>query len=98
MKKIMAKVGTYEKEGQTKGRYQQIGIIKENSNGEYVMIDPGVDLAGVALKQYLMNPDKAGRVVMASVFEDEPRQQRQQGGGDPKPSRGNDDFDDSIPF
>ena len=39
-KRIMAKVGEYEKDGKTKGNYVEIGVILSNENGEYALIDP----------------------------------------------------------
>ena len=90
MKKLVAKIGTYEKDGQTKGRYVSIGVIRENDNGEYAILDATVNLAGVLLAQQQMKPD--ARSVMCSIFTDDFRQQ-------PKPAPKPDDgFSDDIPF
>lgn len=71
-KDIMAKVGEYTNaQGETKGEWVKIGAILDNSNGQYVLIEPTVNLAGVMLKQRLMNPEKAGKTVIASVFDKE---------------------------
>lgn len=67
-KKITAKVGTYQKGGETKNRYQDIGVILSNANGEYILLDPGVSLAGVLAKQNAMNGESRSNV-MCSVFE-----------------------------
>ena len=92
-KRIVAKVGEYEKDGETKGRYQNIGVILSNDNGEYVLLDPVVNLAGVLIQQRLLNPQKAGEKVLASVFTDEPRQNSQ-----PAQQQSSEDFSDPIPF
>ena len=70
MKKIKAKIGTYTKDGEEKGVWVDIGVIRENSNGEYALIDGTVSLSGVLQAQHLMNPDKAGRSVLCSIWDD----------------------------
>lgn len=75
MKRISAKVGEYTKDGETKGEWVDIGAILSNENGEFVLINPTVDLAGVLLKQRLLNPEKKSGSVIASIFDnskDEP--------------------------
>jgi hypothetical protein len=73
MKRLSAKVGEYQKDGQTKGEYVKIGVIMSGDNGEYMLIDPSVNLAGVLVKQNVL-ADKQGKPqrdsVMASVFDD----------------------------
>lgn len=73
MKKIMIKTGEYtNKDGVVKGNWKQIGIIKSNNNGEYVMLDPTVNLAGF---------DRQGKdMLIASIFEDakQPAQRQEQ--------------------
>jgi len=88
-KRLMAKTGTYEKDGEQKGEWQEIGVILNNDKGEYALIDPCVNLAGVAIKQRLMNPGKGNGSVMCSIFTDEPRQQAPQGSAN---------FDDDLAF
>lgn len=96
VKRLSAKIGEYEKDGQTKGRYVEIGVILSNQNGEYILMDPTVNLAGVLTVQNMMN-HKAGRKisdrVMVGVFSDE----RQSGGGQGGAGGAGPD-DDSIPF
>lgn len=78
-KRLVAKVGEYQKDGQTKGEYVKIGVILENQNGEYMLIDPSVSLSGVLAKQNAMAANSGQPVrdnVMASIFTD----QNQQGG------------------
>lgn len=72
-KKITAKVGTYQKDGETKNRYQDIGVILGNANGEYILLDPGVSLAGVLAKQNAMSGENWGNV-MCSIFEGDRKQ------------------------
>lgn len=93
-KRLMAKVGEYEKNGETKGEYVRIGVILQSQHGEYALIDPSVNLAGVLIKQRMLNPQKAGTSVLASIFTDD----RQQGGSPQQQRGGGDDYDDDIPF
>lgn len=101
-KKLVAKIGEYEKDGQTKGRYLTIGVILSNDNGEYALLDPCVNLAG-ALQQQNMTNHKSGRKtgdkLMVSIFDDDNRQQGgNQGGGYGSGSQNSRDLDDEIPF
>lgn len=81
-KRLNAKIGTYQKDGQTKGRYASLGVIIPNDSGEFILLDPTVDLGGVLMLQNQMaaSEGKPQRDrVMVSIFSDE--NQRQQGGG-----------------
>lgn len=73
MKKIMIKNGEYtNRDGEVKSNWKQIGIIKSNNNGEYVLLDPTVNLAGF---------DRQGKdMLIASIFEDtkQPAQRQEQ--------------------
>ena len=92
MKRLMIKVGEYEKDGQTKGQYARLGVIMSNKNGEYALLDPSVDLAGCLMKQRILaggKPKGKGDMVFCSIFTDEPKTQRQQSTSD---------FDDDIEF
>ncbi|MEQ3625961.1 MAG: hypothetical protein ABNH26_08640 [Celeribacter sp.] len=110
VKRLTAKVGEYEKDGQTKGRYVDLGVILSNQNGEFMLLDPSVNLAGVLMQQRILGQakgQKASDRVMVSIFDND-RQQGgqsnggyqgggQQGGG----SQGygdHRDMDDEIPF
>lgn len=80
MKRLTAKVGEYQKDGQTKGRYVDLGVIMANDNGEYIMLDPSVSLAGVLAKQNSMARSKGKQErdsVMVGIFD----QDSNQGGG-----------------
>lgn len=102
VKRLMAKVGTYEKDGQTKGRYVEVGVIMENQNGEYALFDPSVNLAGVLMQQHAMAQQTGGRSgdrVMVSIF-DNNRDNRGggQSGGQQSQGQASRELDDEIPF
>ena len=87
-KKITARVGSYEKQGEQKGRFVEIGALGVSGNGkEYVLINPTVDLGGVLQLQNI-EAAKEGKPasdrIICSVFENEgygaAPQQPQQGG------------------
>jgi hypothetical protein len=102
-KRISAKIEEYQKDGQTKGKYVDIGVIMQNANGEYMMLNPSVDVAGVLLMQNVLavNSGKEARgSVMCSIFDNDnqssaPAQRQPQQQAAPAPS--DDGFDD-IPF
>lgn len=79
MKKLSAKTGEYQKDGQTKGRYVNIGVIQQsNDGGEYVLLDPTVSLAGILATQNALAAQQGKEPrdrVMVGVFEEQ-----QQGG------------------
>ncbi len=79
-KRIVAKTGQYEKEGQTKGEYTKLGVMLNNDNGEYMLLDPSVSLAGVLIKQNALAAKSGGQqrdMVMISIFEDDNQSQGQ---------------------
>lgn len=89
MKKIVAKVKTYENSaGEKRGEYVRVGIIVPSSDGdgEYVLLDPSVNLAGAAMRQRI-NGNRGGDMLLCSVFEADQQQQSA-----PENS------DDDIPF
>ena len=94
-KSIKAKVGTYQKDGATKNRYQDIGAILSNQNGEYILLNPSVSLAGILAQQNAMSGESRGNV-MCSIFDNDDRQQSpaQQPQAAPKA----DAFADDNPF
>ena len=97
-RRIAAKVEEYEKDGQTKGKYVDIGVIMENDNGEYVLLDPSVNLAGVLIKQRLLNPQKAGKSIMCAVFDDSNRQQQSPAQQQHQDQKANGYQPEDIPF
>jgi len=98
VKRLTAKIGEYEKDGQTKGRYVEVGVILSNDKGEYVLMDPTVNLAGVLTLQNMMN-HKAGRKtsdrVMVGVFSED---RSGSAGGGSAGAGGSAASDDEIPF
>ena len=75
MKRIVAKVGTYTKDGEEKGEYVKVGVIGEHDGREYVLIDPTVSLSGIAYKQRVNGIGKTDSdSIIASVFTDQPAQ------------------------
>jgi hypothetical protein len=108
-KRISAKIEEYtDKEGAKKGKYVDIGVIMQNANGEYMMLNPSVDLAGVLLMQNVLavNSGKEARAnVMCSIFDNDnqssapaQRQQQQQQAPSQGGSGGGDDGFSDIPF
>jgi hypothetical protein len=77
-KRLTAKVGEYtDAQGQTKGRYTNVGVVLSNNNGEYMLLDPSVSLAGILVQQNAMAAAKGQQQrdrVMISIFDDEQRQ------------------------
>ena len=80
-KRIVAKTGTYNKDGQEKGEYTKLGVMLESNNGgEYMLLDPCVSLAGILAKQNSMAIKGGKQVrdsVMISIFLDDGQQQSQ---------------------
>lgn len=74
-KRLTAKIGEYEKDGQTKGRYVNVGVIMQsNDGGEYVLLDPTVSLSGIMAQQNTLAMQKGEQLrdrIMVSVFEDQ---------------------------
>lgn len=113
-KRLVAKVDEYEKDGQQKGKYVEIGVILSNDNGEYALLDPTINLAGVLQKQNMLGRKKQQQprdMVAVSIFDNSNQGGQQQGGwGQPqKPQQsqqmqqqqsqqGDYPYDDSIPF
>ncbi|WP_372857585.1 hypothetical protein [Pseudoalteromonas sp.] len=88
-KRIVAKTGEYtNQQNEKKGEYTKLGVILNNDNGEYMLLDPSVSLAGVLIKQNALAAKTGGQqrdMLMVSIFEDDnqgqqPQQQQQQGG------------------
>jgi hypothetical protein len=104
-KRISAKIEEYQKDGQTKGKYADIGVIMQNANGEYMMLNPSVDLAGVLLMQNVLavNSGKEARGnVMCSIFDNDNQSsalaQRQPQQAPAAPALGDEDEFLDIPF
>jgi len=107
VKRLVAKTGQYEKDGQTKGRYTEVGIIMSNDKGEYCLLDPAINLAGILLQQQALAAQTGGRSgdkVMVSIFESEnggggqQRQSNNSGSGAGGSVNSGRDMDQDIPF
>lgn len=92
-KRISATIDTYEKDGEKKYKSVNIGVILEGEHGEYMLLDPNVNLAGVLMCQRMLKPEKKAKAVMCNIWSDDPKPQQSSATG------GADDFDeDLIPF
>lgn len=103
VKRLTAKIGQYEKDGQTKGRYVAVGVIMSNDKGEYMLLDPSVNLAGVLMQQRILAQQTGGRVgdrVMVNVWDNDRQggQQRNQQSNSQGYASGGGIGDDEIPF
>ena len=108
-KDIVAKTGEYtNREGEKKSEWTKVGVLMSNDNGEYILLDPTINLSGVLQKQNMLAVEqkkagnekaRTGKAVMCSVFD---RDQNQQGGQQQSQTRTQvmpEQFDeDSIPF
>ena len=81
-KRLLAKTGTYTKDGQEKNEYVKLGILKQgDQGGEYMILDPSVNLAGVLMKQNALAAKQgkpARDSVMVSVFDNQQQGFQQQ--------------------
>ena len=104
-KRIVARVGEYtDREGKVKGEYVEVGVILESANGEFALLDPTVNMAGVLSKQNMYNAqqkaqgnDKAkiGTSVMCGIYDRDQQQAAPQTAPQTAPAQ---DFDADIPF
>lgn len=95
---LAVKTGSYiDREGNTKNRYKNIGIVKQGENGMYMLLDRTFNPAGVP------NPDDKD-MVMVSMFE--PKEDAPASNAEARRTAHNKrpvdpqapDFDDSVPF
>jgi hypothetical protein len=76
-KRLVAKVGSYtNNQGEQKGEYVNVGVLLENQNGEYLLLDPSINIAGLLMKQNL-DSGKQNKSLAVSIFDDSNRQQGQ---------------------
>ena len=85
---VAVAVGEYKNSsGETKKRYQNVGVVMQGDNGPYILLERWFNPAGVA------NPDNRGNLIL-SLFE--PRENNGQQSSAPAPQAPADDQD--IPF
>ena len=48
---VVVKVGTYEKDGETKGRYENVGVVLEGDSGPYILLNRTFNPAGVPFQE-----------------------------------------------
>ena len=67
-KKLMVANGKYQKDGQEKTKWLEVGVILESNGKEFMLIDPIINFAGF---------DRQGKDrVMVSIFEDQHNNQQ----------------------
>ncbi len=80
-KRLVAKTGTYTNgQNEIKGEYTKVGVLMQSNDGEFLLLDPCVNLAGVLVKQNSLAMQEGKQVrdsVMVSVFEQDNNQQQQ---------------------
>lgn len=92
---LAVKTGEYQKNGETKGRYKNIGAVFEGDKGPYLLLDASV----ISMQLFaLVNKDRRDSVIV-SMFEPKGQEERRTAqaasGG---PSGAGADADDEIPF
>ena len=66
---LAVKVGSYtNQQGETKGRYQNVGALMQGDNGPFIMLAKWFNPAGV-------QDDRGGESILISVFEPKEREQ-----------------------
>lgn len=85
---LAVKTGTYQKDGETKNRYQNIGAIIEGNHGPYMLLERTFNPAGVA------GQDDRSSVII-SLFK--VKGDRAEPYENPVAPPANNDFDD-VPF
>lgn len=91
---LAVKTGEYtNQQGETKGRWQNVGAVMQNDDGKFIMLERWFNPAGVP------NPDNRSNLLL-SMFEPKPagdgqtqHQQQKQNGYAPQPGA-----DDEHPF
>ncbi len=79
-KTISAVIGEYQKDGQTKAEWADVGVILTSANGkEYMLLNAEVSLAGILAKQNVLAQNKGEQHranVMCSINEEQSNQQQ----------------------
>jgi len=95
MKKVFdlaVKTGEYQKDGETKNRYQNIGSIMENDNGQFMILDRTFNPAGVP------NPDNKSSVLVSMFKADRDTSGNKKPTGNKSSAPDNPFNDDDVPF
>lgn len=67
---MVVKIGEYQKDGQTKGRYRNIGSILEGEDGKmFVLIDPHFNFAAIKRERDM---------VLVGLYEPKPKEDKPQ--------------------
>ena len=86
---LAVKVGEYQKDGETKGRYENVGaILQKEDGGKFIFFKRTFNPAGVP------NPDDRDNVIVSMFAVD---REKQQAASTPAPAQ-TQDIDDDIPF
>jgi hypothetical protein len=98
---LVVKVGEYtDGQGQTKGRFKNVGVMMEGNNGPYILLDRTFNPAGVG------GNDGRESIIISMYEPKQEGQQSQSGYNSPAPSRPQPnpaalqprDLDDEVPF
>ena len=72
--RLACKVGSYEKDGQTKGKYVDVGVLMQSQDGSmYVLMNTTFNPAGVP------NPENKESIIVSVFMDDQQQQHPQQG-------------------
>lgn len=97
MKKVYdlaVKTGTYTQNGETKGRYENIGSVMEGTDGQFMMLKRSFNPAGVPFKD-------GSDAILVSMFTPKDRNDRapaSQRSEAPQGHHGGGDLDSDVPF
>lgn len=84
---LSVKTGEYTKDGETKGRYENIGVLWQGDKGMYVILKRSANLAAYPFKE-------GGDSIIVSVFQDKDDAPK----GKASSASVDDPFNDSVPF
>jgi len=103
-KTLSAKVGEFtNQQGETKGQFTRIGVLMQgNDGGEFLLLDPTVNIAGCLTKQNMLN-HKNGKPIrdslLVSIYDNSNQKTApNQTGNQAQQQSGGEAFDDDIPF
>ena len=71
---LSVKIGEYEKDGETKGRYDSVGVVIQGENGPYIIMKRTFNPAGVP------NPENRDTVIV-SMFKSEKKEETKKDSG-----------------